>query len=191
MTEKSITAQIVEAIKSEDRGTIYRLFDEDSSQVKSFTPFGGQTWLGYAAQIGKLEAVKALIEIGINVNAGDKRDNRRPICSASANDRYEVVEYLLGSGADFDVSASIRNALFAAIIGRSPRVVKLLLEAGIDSKVIYNSETMKNMDAVAYALMRGEKECAEIIALWNASGDGEVAKNSLKKSDQIAEENAH
>lgn len=190
MTEKTITAQIVDAIKNEDSDSLCRIFDEDPGQINTFTPFGGQTWLGYAGQIGKLDSVKTLIGIGVDVNTGDKRDNRRPICSAAANDRYEVVEYLLTQGAEFDVSTSICNALFAAIIGRSPRIVKLLLEAGIDSKVSYNSETMKDMDAVAFALMRGEKECAEIIALWNANGDEDVANVALQKADQIAEENA-
>lgn len=190
MTGKSITAQIVEAIKNEDRGAIVRLFDKDPGQANTFTPFGGQTWLGYAAQIGKLGSVKALIDIGVDVNAGDRRDNRRPICTAAANDHYDVVAYLLEKGTVLDVSASICNALFAAIIGRSPRIVRLLLEAGIDSNVSYNSETMRGMDAVAFALMRGEKECAEIIALWNASGDKEKAKVAMIKADQIAEENA-
>jgi hypothetical protein len=50
---------------------------------------------------------------------------------------------------------------------------------------------MEDMDAVAFALMRGEKECAEIIALWNANGDEDAAKIALNNADQIAEENAY
>ena len=47
------------------------------------------------------------------------------------------------------------NPLFARIVGRSPEVAYLLLERGIDTRVRYNTETMKNMDAVAFAMMWG------------------------------------
>lgn len=190
MEQKNIAAQIVEAIKNEDCEAIFNLFKENPEQAKTFTPFGGQTWLGYAAQIGRLDSLKALVEVGIDINLGDKRENRQPICSAAANDHLDVVEYLLRSGAELDVSTSVNNALFSAIVGRSPSIVKLLLEAGICSEVRYNSETMRNMDAVAFALMRGEKEIAQTIALWNVNKDEEAANVLLEEADRIAEENA-
>lgn len=190
MAVKSLSAQISEAIRNEDLDLLDSIFQSNPDQTSAFTYMGGQTWLGYAAQIGRTRAVNKLIEIGADVNKGDKRDFRAPICSAAANGHYEVVECLLNNGAQFDVSESIRNALFSAIIGRSPRIVRLLLEAGIDSRIVYNSETMTDMDAVAFSLMRGEKECAEIIALWNSGGNREVAKAMLGKADFIADKNA-
>lgn len=39
-----------------------------------------------------------------------------------------------------------------------------LLDHGIDSLVAYESPTMKSMDAVAFALERGESRIAEAIA---------------------------
>lgn len=190
MDVKSIPAQIIDVIKSEDCENITNLFNSHPEYLTFFTPFGGQTWLGYAAQLGKLAAVKVLIKLGIDVNIGDRFDDGKPICSAAANNHYEVVEYLLTQGAILDVSLSVRNPLFAAIVGRSPQIVSLLLNAGIDSTVRYDSPTMRNMDAVAFALMRGETECAELVALWNAKGDSVVAAAALLEADSIAEDNA-
>lgn len=190
MTQKSTPAQIVAAIKSEDVEVIEALFHEYPDQVLAFTPFAGETWLGYAAGLGKLKSTTALVNLGLDVNAGDKRDNVRPISSAASGGHYDVAEYLLTNGAQLDESSSVCNPLFSAIVGRSPEIVELLLQAGVNSKIVYNTETMKNMDAVAFALMRGEKECANIIALWNAGGDAEAAKIALNKAERIAEENA-
>lgn len=190
METKSIPAQIVDAIKSEDCESIIKLLRDNPEQITTFTPFGGQTWLGYAAQLGKLNSVKTLVTVGLDVNKGDKYEDGKPLCSAAANNHSAVAAYLLSVGAVMDVSLSVRNALFAAIVGRSPEIVRLLLQTGIDSKIRYTSKTMKSMDAVAFALMRGEVECARIIALWNADGDEGIAKAALAEADRIAEANA-
>ena len=191
MSSQSIPKQIADAIASENCEAIRRLFKENPEQVGWRTPFGAQTWLGYAAQIGKLNSAKELIAAGVDANWGDKRENRKPLCSAASNNHYDVAEYLLGVGADMDTSISVRNPLFAAIVGRSPEIVRLLLESGIDGSVRYDSETMKDMDAVAFALMRGETECARAIALWNSSGNEKTAELDLHQADLIAERNAH
>lgn len=65
-------------------------------------------------------------------------------------------------------------------MGRSPDCVQLLLDAGIDSGVTYNSETMTDMDAVAFALMRGEAECAKFIAAHNLNGNTEEIEEYLE-----------
>ncbi|MCU7804202.1 MAG: ankyrin repeat domain-containing protein [Candidatus Thiodiazotropha sp. (ex Lucinoma borealis)] len=92
-----------------------------------------------------LETTIALVKLGLDVNAGDKRENVRPICSAASGGYYDVVQYLLNNGAELDVSVSVCNPLFSAIVDRSPDIVKLLLEAGIGSGVRYNSDTMNKL----------------------------------------------
>lgn len=190
MTNTTLPILIADAIDSENRESIVNLFSENPEQKSVHTFFGGQTWLGYAAEKGKLESAKTLLNIGLEVNAGDKREGSPAISSAAASGHLEIVDFLLKSGATMDVSTSVRNPLFAAIVGRSPKIVGLLLESGVDSKVRYNSKTMKEMDAVAFALMRGEAECARLIALWNSNGDEEAADASLAEADKIAEKNA-
>lgn len=192
MNTPSIPKQIVDAIDNGDCEAIRALITEHPEQKDFFTPFGSATWLGYAAGYGSLGTVELLIDLGFDVNKGDKYDERKPISNAASKGRSDIVAYLLSQGAVLDTSLSVRNPLFAAISGgtpkadRSPEVVKLLLEAGIDSKVRYNSKTMKNMDALAFARMWGKMECARMIALWNANGDEALAKEALVEAERIA-----
>ena len=191
MENKNNLLKIIESIRNQDCQALESLLKENPEQISAYTLMAGQTWLGYAAQLGKLEAIRTLVKVGCEINQGDKHDGAAPLDSAAANGHYDVVEYLLQAGARLDTTLPVRNPLFAAIIGRSPGIVRLLLEAGIDSTVRYNSATMKDMDAVAFALMRGEQECARIIALWNAKGDEQIATAKLAEADEIAERNAH
>lgn len=188
MSGKSIASQIVEAIKAEDIDLFKRLFEENPTQRDIHTPFGSQTWLGYAAQIGKLKSIKELESLGLDINLGDKREARKPICSAAANDHSEVVEYLLSRGADLDTDLAVRNPLFAAIVGNSIESIHLLLESGINVDVRYDSDTMHNMDALAFAVMRGCIEGARLIALSNVQ-DTVQAEELLIEAREIAESN--
>ena len=79
---------------------------------------------------------------------------------------------------------------FAAIVGQSPEVVRLLLERGIDASVRYNSETMTDMDAAAFALWRGENDLTRIIALHLAGGNEVKAQALLKAAREVVSRNA-
>lgn len=89
-----------------------------------------------------------------------------------------------------DTSASVRNPLFAAIVGQSQEVVRLLLDRGIDASVRYNSNTMIDMDATAFALWRGETELARIIALHLAGGNEVKAQALLNEAREVVSRNA-
>jgi hypothetical protein len=187
----SLAREIVDAIKLGDAGAIAELIRAHPDQLHFSTPFGAQTWLGYAAGHASLKTVNVLLDLGFDVNEGDARENVKPLCSACFKGRLDVARLLLDAGSVLDTATSVQNPLFAAIVGRSPEVVKLLLERGVDATVSYNSESMRDMDAVAFALMQGEAECARIIAVWNARGDELVAQKALREADRIAEQNAH
>jgi uncharacterized protein len=182
--------QIVDAIKSGNLTAVGELIRTNPEQLHFKTPFGGQTWLGYAAGNAPLEMVNELLDLGFDVNEGG-RDNVKPLCDACYKGRLDVVRLLLDAGSVFDTAVSVQNPLFSAIVGRSPEIVGLLLERGIDATVRYNSKTMTNMDAVAFALMQGETECARIIAQWNAKGDEVAADAALVEGLRIAKENAY
>jgi len=182
---------ILDALKSDNLEALEELIRGCPEQLHFTTPFGAQTWLGYAAGHASIEAVKKLLALGFNVNEGDAREGIKPLCSACDEARLDVARLLLDAGSTLDTDTSVQNPLFAAIVGRSPEIAKLLLERGMDATVRYNSKTMKNMDAVAFALMRGEAECARVIALWNAKGDELAAEKALREADHVAEENAY
>ena len=184
--EKSVTAKISEAIREGDVAALKVFFSQNPEQVNCYTYAAGQTWLGYAAQIGNIAVFRELVSCGFDINIGSKHDNHRPISSAAFDGHEEVVEFLVAMGAELPTETSAENPLFAAIVGRSPECVRLILEAGIDATARYNTRTMKNMDAVAFAMMQGEVECAHIIALWNAGGDEAAAQAAMRDGDHIA-----
>ena len=88
-----------------------------------------------------------------------------------------------------DTSVSVRNPLFAAIVGQSPEIVQLLLDRGIDAAVRYNSDTMKDMDATAFALWRGKKVLAHIIAFHLAKRNEVEAQALLKHASEVVARN--
>lgn len=190
MSTYSIPAQIYAAIKADDSETLKWLFREYPAQMNAHTFMAGQSWLGFAAQIGNVGTIETLVQLGFDVNLGDQQYQAKPICSAALNGHVEAVRLLIMLGSELDTLTSARNPLFSAIIGRSVDIVSVLLAAGIDASVKYTSDTMKGIDATAFAMVRGERACAEQIALSIASGDVAAAKLALRKADQIAERNA-
>lgn len=190
MSIDSVTAQIYTAIRAGNVETLALLFQENPAQVNATTFMAGQSWLGFAAQVGDVRVIEELVHLGLDVNFGDEQYQAKPICSAALNGNLGAVRILIELGSELDIRTSARNPLFCAIVGRSPEVVSVLLAAGMDASVRYTSDTMNDMDATAFALMRGERACAEQIALSIASGDIDSAKLALLKADQIAEQNA-
>lgn len=179
---------ITAAIRNGDAALVRSLFQRFPEMLADDVPAFG-TWIHYASAHGTLEVVKLLVELGFDINAVEEEEGQRPLKDAAYRDNADIAEYLLDNGAVMDLSAPIRNPLFGAIVGSSPKIAKLLLERGIDSKVRYNTPTMTNMDAVAFAMMEGEHEIAHIIALWNADGDELAARRAMEEGWRIAGEN--
>lgn len=96
---------------------------------------------------------------------------------------------MLECGARLDTSAPVRNALFAAIVGKSLKITKLLLEAGIDTSLFYNSKTMRNMDACKFALLYGQRDIARTIAFWQSKNDSEIAEKIISVAEKDLEAN--
>lgn len=183
-------ALIIEAINADNAEQLHLLFERLPEQRIAFTPFAGGTWLHYAAKRGSNAAIQYMLNSGMDINVGDRWDGANALCFAAQENRIESIKVLIDRGIALDVSTLSRNALFSAVVGRSPDAVKLILGAGIDARVKYDSETMHDMDAVAFALMRGERACAEIIARWNNKGGEVAAQQALSEADEIAEQSS-
>ena len=126
------------------------------------TPFG--TWLHVAAEAGKLDVVEYLISIGADVNASGGAFGGAPINVAAGYGQLEAVEALLAAGAQMDISEPDCNPLFAAIQDGHFEVVKLLIDRGIDYRIRYTGDSMKDMDAQAFAREQGQTEIADYLA---------------------------
>jgi ankyrin repeat protein len=93
----------------------------------------GFTPLRVAVIAGNEPAVKALLELDANINTLDNK-GITPLLSAVLNDQETMVKLLLANGADTSVTVIFENillnALNAAVMKGSEKIVQLLVDAG-------------------------------------------------------------
>lgn len=168
---------IVDAIHEHDLVGLKRIHGATGLLHSIGAVFGGGTWMHLAAAHGNPQILDWLNEVGFDLDQESSREGDRPIACAAAEGNAANLRWLLKHDVTLDTSASVRNPLFAAIIGKSPECVQMLLDAGIEATVRYTSPTMKDMDAMAFALYRshyegvGTRDLAILVARHLADGD--------------------
>ncbi|USL39665.1 ankyrin repeat domain-containing protein [Priestia megaterium] len=84
---------------------------------------------------------------------------------AAAHGNLDIAEYLINQNVEIDTSELDGNPLFAAIYGGHFEIVKLLIENNIDISILFSGDNMKDMDAYAFAIERGQTEIAEYLMI--------------------------
>ena len=187
MQLKEIFPDISKAIDENEIDRLIALFEKNPGSIDLLTPFG--SWLHYAADKSSVATLNALIDIGIDpdirVDHSDwdvlSEEGVAPIVIAADAGNIENVKFFLEHNVKLDTHSSSANPLFAAVVGRSVEIVNILIDMGIDTKVCYSGEMMNDMDALAFALERGETEIADVIALHQTNGD-------VKKAEELKAE---
>jgi uncharacterized protein len=162
-------AQAFDAVADDEIDAVkdYVLSHPEIVNAKTF--FAGGTLLHYAAAKSSPEMIRTLVTMGFDVNKPGDTYGEMPLHSSCTNDMYENAGVLLSLGAELDVSESHRNPLFGAIIGSSPRIVDLLLKAGIDPDIEYQLEDGSVVNALGFARKRGDAECEKVLLAAYAS----------------------
>ncbi|HEY2784811.1 MAG TPA: ankyrin repeat domain-containing protein [Fimbriiglobus sp.] len=159
-----------ETINQGDLAAFKAYIEAKPDRLHTVTPFG--TWLHLAIMRGQPEIAKYLIAAGLDVNKNSGISDSNALDFAASNGDLEMVKYLHAKGAILDTSEPTRNPLFSAIYGGHKHVVNWLLDNGIDYTVRYIGENMTNMDAIAFAMERGQTEIAKMIRDFAFSEDG-------------------
>lgn len=141
------------SIQSGDVTKMSQLLENNDDVLMISTPLG--TWLHQAADYGQLDVAKKLISLGLDINARGGPQGSNALNVAAGEGHLEIVEWMLDNGAQMDLSEPERNPLFSSIIGGHLTIAKLLIERGIDTTIKYTGESMKDMDAVAFANEQG------------------------------------
>jgi len=81
----------------------------------------------------------------------------------TAYGNLDIAEYLINQNVEIDTSEPDRNPLFAAIYGGHFEIVKLLVENNIDISILFSGDNMKDMDAYAFTIERGQTEISEYL----------------------------
>ncbi|CAN7717129.1 ankyrin repeat domain-containing protein [Duganella sp. LjRoot269] len=150
-----------DAIKSNDTAQALFLIREDHALINAQTPFG--PLLHVAAAANNLEVMRLLLDCGADVNARGGTFGGNALNYAASTGQIEAVKYLLKSGAEMDVSEPEKNPLFGAIYCGRKDIAKELIENGIRTDIRYTGESMKEMDAKAFAVERGELDIARLL----------------------------
>lgn len=118
--------QIIKALKDEDANVLGTLLDASQSATLEDYQKLLQTSLSTASGLGKLQAVKVLLERGACIDALPGKSN--PLLRAVVGEHHKVVETLLEHGAkvDDEVSDGMTPLVYAATKGYS-QVVEVLL----------------------------------------------------------------
>lgn len=156
-------------------------YDDDGNLIKEPTPdpkagnnplnnvgnkaaamsMGGMTALLYAARDGQLDAARALVEAGADINQVSESEKTTPLVMALTNAHFDVGKYLLDRGADPNL---------ANIFGLAP------LYATIDAQyaplswapvAVTTYETVTHLDMLKALLDRGANPNAKLTRkLW-------------------------
>ncbi|MFS0558037.1 ankyrin repeat domain-containing protein [Brevibacillus sp. 179-C9.3 HS] len=161
MENTQIAKEIRAAIKIVQLDTLRNLLEKNSEMLEWMTPFG--TWLHVASAHGHLEIVEYLINAGIDINAQGGTFSTNSLERAAAKGHLDIAQYLINHNVEIDTSEPERNPLFAAIYGGHFEIVRLLVENNIDISIKYSGENMKDMDAYAFAIERGETGIAKYL----------------------------
>ena len=168
MTNEYTPKDVIAAIKSGDVGLVEKMLNGNDQLLHLVTPLG--SWLHIATEQGQREIVELLVSLGIDVDVRGGPSNATPLNAAAYEGNADLLNYFLGKNAVMDLSEPDRNPLFAAIHAGHKGIVELLLKAGIDAEVRYAGETMKDMDAIAFAIEWGRAEIADMIEAHNELG---------------------
>jgi uncharacterized protein len=94
-------------------------------------PHGGDTALMFASLVGDVASAKLLVAAGANVNDADAWGVSATAMAAHSNFE-ELVEFLLDKGANASAAEAGFSPLHVAIMQRSTRTVRALLDHGAD-----------------------------------------------------------
>ncbi len=161
-TEKQLRNQeILRVITADDLIAYQALTKDEKLRLVEIAPLG--THLHIAADAGSFKIVKYLVEQGVDVNRRAGTIGGNALNEAAPKGHLRILKYLLDAGSEMDTSEPERNPLFSAIYGGNEDGVRILIDAGIDATIKYTGESMKDMDAYAFAIERGQLKIADLI----------------------------
>ena len=113
--------------------------NEEQKTETSTAPQSGRS-IHAAVVAGNLEAVKAIIASGADINEKEPAGGSSPLITACVFGETEIVKLLIDAGVDLDVTNNEGStALHTAAFFCRTEIVKTLLNKGIDTSVVNNS----------------------------------------------------
>jgi ankyrin repeat protein len=151
-------APIYHAAKAGDVARVQSLLVADPTLINATKNLGGYTLLMVAAEKGRLEVMKLLLNKGAAIDAATVF-GETPLSRAAGAGQFEAVKLLLDNGAVVDSKDCLSSTpLVSAAQNGHYEVVKLLLEKGAKPK-----GSMMIMILLSIAEKNGHKDIVELL----------------------------
>lgn len=135
---------------------VVKLLVENGADVNTLMEEGGWTPLLLAADGGYPEIVKLLVENGANIDA-KRYDGWTPLIYAAYEGHTEIVKLLIDKGANINAKKVSQSAIYIAAKNDRTKIVRYLLEAEADTRIIpqdahdfYSAATISNIMGLLY-----------------------------------------
>ena len=133
LLESGVELDVFEAAATGKTDRLRTVIANDASLANAYSP-DGFTPLGFAVFFAQPEVVKALLDLGSEVNTPSRESMKvTPLASAAAAKQTEIARLLIAHGANVNArAASGHIPLHEASANGNVELVKLLIESGAD-----------------------------------------------------------
>ncbi len=161
-------------VESQTAETVAEVAKPETSKSKEV-----DSLLIHHASRGWIEKVKQAIADGADVNA----KNGTPIRYAAGNGQKDIVELLIGEGADVNLATtSGSTALHGAAVKGSTKTAELLIAAGADVNATWKASGVKPLDL---AIRWKNTETADLLRRNGANAYGDVSVHIAAEFENI------
>ena len=168
LLESEVELDVFEAAATGQTSRLLDLITKDVSLANAHSP-DGFTPLGFAVFFGQPEIVKALLQVGADVNIPSRESMKvTPLASAAAAKQTDIARLLIEHGANVNARAASNHIPLHEAAGNGDvELVRLLIENGAD----VNARTDDGKTPMDFAIEYKRDEVVELLGkLCGCSG---------------------
>jgi ankyrin repeat protein len=182
LPDQSYAHRIIDRVNAlpYDYPAVFQVLIDAKADINVRAP-EGKTPLYVAALNGNVDAVNALLAVGVNMN-DTADDGSTPLMAASSDNRLDVVNVLIAAGADLNcVNANGLAAMMFAAVNNHVNIVSTLISAGVDVNRVYRIDG-NDVTAVDVAL---SYDLVDTVAVLEKADAKTICHMMIETSDLV------
>jgi len=170
---RALDADLIASVLANDIKQVRKLLGRNADPNAKGVDYATTPALSSAASNGYLEATRALVEAGANLEGGDSFGNV-PLMVAALNNRAEVIRYLLQRGASIEGNRNdgLTPLKTAATLGKND-ALRALIAAGAD----VNTQKSGSLSPLMAAALMGNVETVRALIANGANVNARLVSN--------------
>lgn len=123
------------------------------------------------------DVVLLLVKNGADVNALDP-ESKTPLLLAVQGDQKDIVQFLIGAGANVNVSVNGKSPLFVAVLNNNIEMVDLLIQNGAKIEKDLNNTYSELNNPIVFAISSGNKDLIKTLLALDINVNMTIDKNA-------------